>query len=138
MSVKISGHTEPHFRTRVTHEPSGSHMHTVAPKDNGGDGSTFSPTDLIAVALASCVATTADLYAQKHSLDLKKVSFTAEKEMATSIPRRVSKLKLNIVFEGRLSAENFEKLKTAAGRCPVKLSLHPEVMVEEKFTYIEI
>jgi putative redox protein len=137
MTVKISGNSEDNFKTKAIHEPSQSQIFTAAPLDNGGDASTFSPTDLLVVALATCVTTTADLYAKKHNLNLKNTTFSAEKIMATGIPRRIGKIVLHISFFGTFTTEQFEKLRTAAGRCPVKLSLHPDVEVEEHFSYVE-
>lgn len=118
--------------TRLVHE-SGSAIATMAPKDNGGDGSTFSPTDLLAASLGSCGATTMALYATRAGIPLESVSFDVEKIMTTEPPRRVAKLVVRYEIFTPAPPEDFQKLVNAAKTCPVKRSLAPEVVVEETF-----
>jgi putative redox protein len=122
------------FRFQVEHTPSGQTLETVAPKDNGGDGTSFSPTDLLATSLGVCACTVAELHARKTEIPLRSVSFSVEKEMAAN-PRRVGKLFLKIEFVGNFTQEQFESLVTAAKTCPVRLSLGEGCVVNETYSF---
>lgn len=133
MGVRITGRLTGLVETSLVHE-SGSGIRTMAPKDNGGDGSTFSPTDLLAASLGSCAATTLALFAQRSGIPLDSVSFDVEKVMTQEPPRRVGKLVVKLAIATPASAEDFQKLVNAAKTCPVRRSLSPDVEVEETFT----
>ena len=92
MSVHISGRLTSPTATELVHGPSGAVIGTVAPKDNGGDGSRFSPTDLCTASLAACVCTTMSLVATRSGIPLDGVEFTIEKHMTAEPPRRIAKL----------------------------------------------
>ncbi len=132
MSVHISGRLTSPVTTRLTHESS-STISTMAPKDNGGDGSTFSPTDLCAASLGSCVATTIGLYARRKGIPLTSIDFSVEKEMATEPPRRIARLITRFVIHSPCGKEDFARLVGAGKTCPVRRSLHPDVIVEETY-----
>ncbi len=132
MGVHITGQLDGPVTTRLTHE-SGSSIATMAPKDNGGDGSTFSPTDLLAASLGSCGATTMALFATRSGIPLESVSFSVEKIMTAEAPRRVGKLVVRYEIFTPASPEEFQKLVNAAKTCPVRRSLAPEVAIEESF-----
>ena len=134
MSVFVSGKSVAPLKFKVAHEPSSGTLETSAPKDNGGDGSSFSPTDLLAVSLGSCSATVAELAARKHVIPLEAVSFRVEKIMEAA-PRRIGILRLQLSFKGNISKEQFSVLSEAARTCPVRLSLSPELVVEEEFSH---
>lgn len=132
MGVHITGRLDGGFDTRLTHESSSS-IRTAAPKDNGGDGSTFSPTDLLAASLGSCGATTMALFAKRSGVPLANVSFSVEKIMTAEPPRRVAKLVVAYRITTSADEEGFKKLVNAAKTCPVRRSLSPDVEVEESF-----
>lgn len=115
------------LKCRAVHGPSGSDMITDAPADIGGGASTFSPTDLIATGLLTCIMTTIALVAERNNLKLDGMHGSIEKIMRTSPPRRVDKLNIQLTLPIAADHPLAEKLKTAAHSCPVHLSLHPEI-----------
>jgi len=119
---------------RVTHEPSGVTLTTDAPKDNGGEGAAFSPTDLVGVALGTCVLTTMVLYAERHGIDLKGASFQVEKIMGSE-PRRIAELVLKVQLPSGIGEVDRPKLERVAVACPVHKSLSPETLVRMEFGY---
>lgn len=119
---------------RLTHGPSGALLGTVPPKDNGGDGSTFSPTDLVGAALASCALTTMALYAQRESLAWGDARAAVEKRM-TPPPRRIGELVVVFEMPRELEPEHRARLEEVARTCPVARSLHPDVKVPMEFRY---
>lgn len=128
MSVKISAVYIGDDRVELTHLPTGTTIITDLPLDNGGRGRSFSPTDLVASALASCILTIMGKIAQKEGIDIKGSTIVIEKEMTTN-PRRISKLYGKITLPKELSPEQKEKLLYAVKTCPVTKSLHPEVEI---------
>ena len=118
----------------LTHEPSGTQIITDAPKDNGGEGKAFSPTDLVAAALGSCVVTTMVLFAERHGISLKGASFQVEKIMGSD-PRRIAELVLKVYLPADLSETDRLKIERAGMTCPVHKSLHPETLVRAEFIY---
>src|SRR5438067_11291471 len=90
--VKITGEYQGELQCSARHEPSGSVLATDAPKDNQGRGEAFSPTDLVATALGTCIATTMAIAARKHSVELRGLRFEVTKEMSTDTPRRIVRL----------------------------------------------
>lgn len=134
MSVVISGKVVGQKRVSVQHEPSGVELITTAPKDNGGDGDSFSATDLIAGGLGSCMLLTMCIFAERHEINLSGASFRVEKVMADK-PRRISDLKTVITLPESLSSEQRLLLERAAQACPVHRSLHPEINIAVEFLY---
>jgi len=132
MGVHISGRLTSPTSTALTHE-SGSTIATTAPKDNGGDGSTFSPTDLCAASLASCVATTIALFATRSGIPLGGIDFSVEKSMTSVPPRRIERLVARFRIASPCGEEEFRKLVNAGKTCPVRRSLHPDVVVDEVY-----
>lgn len=118
----------------LTHITSGSKIETDAPRDNGGRGEKFSPTDLLGAALTSCVLTTMALVAERDGIDFRDASAEVEKEMTDS-PRRVKSLKLHVTLSKHLTPEQRIKLERTAKQCPVHRSLHPDVEIPMEFTY---
>lgn len=108
------------------HGPSGATLTTDAPEDNHGDGTSFSPTDLVATALATCVATIVGIQAEKHGFDLEGMEITVEKEMASS-PRRIASLRAEVTMPVALDAQTRQRLEHAARHCPVDESIHPDL-----------
>lgn len=115
------------LRCKALHEPSGSELITDAPVDNQGKGQNFSPTDLLATSLASCIATVLGIYAKSHDWDLKGMRIEVQKEMSKRPPRRIGSLTTDIWLPLSFSEEKKAKIEEIAHNCPVHLSLHPDI-----------
>ncbi len=122
------------LHTECTHE-SGATIETDAPKDNLGKGKAFSPTDLLAAGLGSCIVTVMAIQAHKLGIELKGMSAEVEKEMGSFPERRVAKLIVRIRSSQLPNPAAREKLEKAAIECPVHLSLHPDIKVEIDFVW---
>lgn len=122
------------LRTLSVHS-SGSELTTVAPTDNFGKGDCFSPTDLLAISLGSCVLTLMGIHAKKLGVDLKGTTATVEKEMSLAPPRRISKIVVLVESQANVTVEQREKLERAALTCPVKESLHPAIELTINFQW---
>ncbi|HXS37502.1 MAG TPA: OsmC family protein, partial [Flavipsychrobacter sp.] len=85
------------LRTLCTHIQSGSTIETDAPTDNRGKGERFSPTDLVATALGTCIVTTMGIKANDHNINIDGTECEVEKIMASN-PRRIAEVKVNIKF----------------------------------------
>jgi putative redox protein len=112
---------------KAVHGPSGTELFTDAPKDNQGRGESFSPTDLTATSLGSCMLTTMGILARTLNLDMNGATAVVEKEMTTSAPRKIQRLTVKIKMPRALGEEDQLKLERAAQTCPVARSLHPDV-----------
>ena len=120
----------------IVHEPSGSKISTDAPKDNHGKGETFSPTDLVGVALGSCVLTTMSIVAERDGIDFTTAKAEVEKVMADK-PRRIQALKIKVTLPASLSEVHRRKLEETAKHCPVHRSLSHEMEIPMTFVYSE-
>ncbi|MFZ5444698.1 MAG: OsmC family protein [Myxococcota bacterium] len=129
MTVRLDG-----LECRLTHEPSGTELRTVPPKDNGGDGSSFSPTDLVGAALASCALSTMALVAGREGLTFSRASARVVKEMVGP-PRRIGSLALEITMPPQTKPEERARLEEIARGCPVARSLHGDVQIPMTFVY---
>jgi putative redox protein len=132
--VMMHAENQPKFQCDVTHEPSGSRLHTEAPKDNGGNGTSFSPTDLVGAALATCMMTTMQLAAAREGLPWGEASATVEKRMSPP-PRRIAELVVEIRMPKGLSPEHRGRLEQVGRGCPVARSLHPDLALNPSFVY---
>ena len=94
--VKIQIAYEGDLRCKATHGPSGVQLHTDPPVDNQGRGESFSPTDLVATALGTCVLSIMGIMAQRNNWDLSGTTVDVSKEMATAPTRRIGKLTVNV------------------------------------------
>lgn len=119
----------------AVHGPSGTKLSTDAPTDNQGRGESFSPTDLVATALGTCMLTVMGIAARTLELDIRGTTATVQKEMTTSAPRRIASLSVKIHVPQALSRESQLKLERAAHTCPVHKSLHPDVQSPVEFTW---
>lgn len=139
MAVEINIAYEGGLHSTATHGPSRNTLTTDAPVDNGGKGAAFSPTDLVATALGTCMATVMGLVAQRNKLDIDGLRIQVIKEMTADPVRRIGTLKTRLVFpQGKsLSPTDRAKLEAAARACPVKQSLHPDVKSPVEFVYPE-
>jgi putative redox protein len=132
--VQINVVYQGQLHCEATH-PSGSVLQTDAPKDNMGKGESFSPTDLVATALGSCMLTIMGIAAKKLDVDLSGTSVTVHKEMVAAPVRRIAKLSVQINFPMPISDENKKKLEHAALSCPVHQSMHPDVAMPIEFVW---
>ena len=132
--VQMACASAPQFKTELTHGPSGSHVGTEAPKDNGGTGGSFSPTDLVGAALVSCAITTMQLVASREGIALGEVKGRVEKRM-TPPPRRIGELVVELDMPAGLSPAQRQRMEETALGCPVKRSLHPDLQVPMAFRY---
>ena len=114
----------------AVHVDSGTALRTAAPVDNRGDGSSFSPTDLVGVALGTCILTTMAIAADRDGVDLGDATVTVDKEMTASPPRRIARLACRITLPASLAEAQVEKLRRIAEACPVHRSLHPDTLLE--------
>lgn len=133
--VEITAVYEGSLRTSAIHEPSGSTVETDAPVDNQGRGERFSPTDLVATALGSCMMTIMGIFAQRHEIDLTGTKVRVEKHMTAEAPRRISKIVTEITVPLPQDHPQKGALEKAAIACPVYLSLHPEIEKDVTFRW---
>lgn len=134
MSVGITGKYLGAKKVQLVHEPSGEILITEAPKDNGGEGKSFSPTDLVAAAYGSCVMTTIAIVAERSGISVEGMHMRVEKHMQSD-PRRIGNVPLEVHMPKALSDQDRQKLERAGLACPVHKSLHPEVKAEITFVY---
>jgi len=126
---------EGNLRTRLTHIYSGAEVITDAPLDNQGLAQAFSPTDLVATALASCMLTVMGIKARSMNLEIKGTEVEITKVMASE-PRRISEIHATLKFP----ANNFTEkertlLENTAKTCPVAHSLHPDIKQQLVFVW---
>jgi len=123
------------LRTKSVHVLSDSHLTTDAPLDNNGKGEAFSPTDLVCAALCTCMLTIMGIVARKEDLDLQGLTATTTKIMSES-PRKISEIHVDFVWENPIgTAQQRQKLKSAALSCPVALSISPSIYQRIKFDF---
>lgn len=133
--VAIEVEYQGELHCKAVHGPSRTELNTDAPKDNQGRGESFSPTDLVATALGSCMLTVMGITARTLNVDLNGATATVEKEMTAALPRRIQSLTVRINVPHAVSEENRKKLEQAAHTCPVHKSLHPDVRIPIAFTW---
>lgn len=116
------------LRTTATHLQSGTEIETDAPKDNHGLGERFSPTDLVATSLGSCMISLMGIVSNTHGMNVDQTECTIEKIMAAN-PRRIAEIVVDIYMKGQDSFSDKERsiLEHTALTCPVYLSLHPDI-----------
>lgn len=120
---------------KAVHGPSRAELSTDAPADNQGRGESFSPTDLVATALGTCMLTVMGILARTLEIDIAGATATVEKEMTSTAPRRIRSLVVRIHVPQTLSVENQQKLERAAYTCPVHKSLHPDIETPIEFSW---
>lgn len=131
--VHIDVHYDGHKKCTLRHQE-GARLQTDAPKDIGGEASAFSPTDLVAAGLASCILTTMAMWAERHDLDLTGITASVEKEMQAT-PRRISRLPVVVTLPASVPADVRPALERVGHLCPVHASLHPEIDAPIEFRY---
>ncbi len=123
------------LRTKSVHLQSGNEIITDAPTDNNGKGEAFSPTDMVANSLATCMFTIMGIKANQMNISIEG-SIASVTKIMQSEPRMISKI--IIVFDMNISADEKTKtiLERAALTCPVYLSLHPDIQKEVTFNWL--
>jgi putative redox protein len=124
------------LRTSATHLQSGTIIETDAPSDNQGKGERFSPTDLMATALGTCMITTMAIKANTLNIDLDGTRVEVTKIMVSD-PRRIGKLVVHLFFPTHLNLDDKTKeiLERTARTCPVERSLHPDIQLDMAFNW---
>ena len=122
------------LRTEAEHIASGKKFITDAPIDNNGKGQAFSPTDLVAIALGSCMITIMALAAEKYGIDVSGIDASVEKIM-DSKPRRIKEIIIRIGINKDIEKKDRNHLENAALACPVSKSLHPDLVKKIRFIY---
>lgn len=133
--VKINMEYTGQLHCRLTHQPSGSEIATDAPKDNNGKGEAFSPTDLVAAALGSCMLTVMGIVAMRHHINLEGSTVAVEKTMVTETTRRIGSISVILHMAKGIPEEKRAMLEATAHACPVHKSLHPDVKVPVEFIW---
>jgi putative redox protein len=123
------------LRCEAVHTPSGVELITDAPTDNHGRGESFSPTDLVVTALATCKVTTMAIAVEREGVRLAGTKVYAEKHMSTDPPRRVARIVVRIDFPAGIATSYRSRLERIARTCPVAKSLHPDIKLDVTFTY---
>lgn len=123
------------LRTEAMHMRSGNVIITDAPPDNKGKGEYFSPTDLVATALGSCIFTIMGIAAREHSFSIDGATCSITKIMAES-PRRIGEIKIEFDFTGREYTDKQKKiLEYCVKTCPVALSLKDSLIQNVKLNF---
>ena len=137
--VRIDIDYEGELHCRARHGPSGRLLETDAPVDNHGKGESFSPTDLLATGLGTCMATTMGIVAKRNGWDLTGMTVSVEKVMSNDPPRRVARLETTLMVPSSravlLDEAPRAELERTAHNCPVRLSLAPSVDVPVTFVW---
>lgn len=127
--VEIKLSYEGNLHCSAVHTPSGDTLVTDAPLDNNGLGQAFSPTDLLATALGSCMATVIGILAKRKEIAVEGMAVTVRKYMSDDQPRRVKRLELDLTMPLPATHPDRQLLESAARGCPVHHSLHPDIEV---------
>jgi putative redox protein len=136
MSVRIDVRYEGDLRCSARHAPSGDELRTDAPPDNEGQGRHFSPTDLVATALATCMMTVMSIAARKRGFSLEPATVTVDKEMASKPRRHISELRVHFTLPAALAEPQRLLLEAVSEACPVASSLGENTRVHVDFEYV--
>jgi putative redox protein len=133
--VQINISYEGDLHCSLVHVPSGARVETDAPVDNHGRGASFSPTDMVAAALGSCMATLMGIKARDKDIDITGTTISVLKEMTNVPVRRIGRLIVDILLPRDYSDAEMTILRNAALTCPVMKSINPEIIVETTFRH---
>ena len=136
MAVHIDITYEGDLRCAAVHGPSGDRLVTDAPVDNEGQGRHFSPTDLVAASLGSCILTILGIAARKRGYALEGAQVSVDKHMAEQPRRHISALTLKFTLPAALNERARTLLEALAETCPVAASLGPDTEVDLQFEYL--
>jgi uncharacterized OsmC-like protein len=134
--ISITSTYDGGLRCTATHGPSGITLITDAPIDNHGKGESFSPTDLVATAVANCMMTVMAIAAERHGIDMKGTTVRIGKEMSGDAPRRIMALKSVMTIPLPADHPQRSLLEGAALSCPVKKSISPEIDASVEFRWV--
>lgn len=134
MGVKINGKYIGELRNELVHQ-TGEKIFTDAPLDNHGKGEAFSPTDLIAAGLGSCMITILAIRANSKKINIDKPTFSIIKNMQSN-PRKIQKISIEICLSDSVAKKEREYLETEAKNCPVALCLNPSIIQNIVFKYV--
>jgi len=129
MSIKISCEYLGDLRVRAVHSSSGAEIITDAPIDNQGQGRSFSPTDLAAASMATCMITIIGIQAKSIPLDVTGLKVEREKHMTKTAPRRIEQLDIKMMMPAGIPEELRPRLIRAAEACPVKQSFRDDTLI---------
>jgi putative redox protein len=135
--VQIQLSYEGDLHCSAVHMPSGNVLVTDAPLDNSGRGQAFSPTDLLATALGSCMATVIGIVAKRKEIAVEGMTVTVRKFMSDDQPRRIKRLELDLSIPLPASHADRKLLESAARGCPVHHSIHPDIEVVMNWAWLE-
>jgi putative redox protein len=135
MGVKISGKFVAGLAMQMVHDPSGTVVTTDPPVDNGGQGVSFSPTDLVATALGSCMMSVMTIAAKKEGRSLDGMACTVEKHMSQDLPRRIIKLDVCLTLPATLTENERSRFIDIAWNCPVIHSLNQQIFIDKKVIF---
>jgi len=127
--VEIIIDYEGDLHCNAIHGPSGSRLETDAPVDNNGRGEAFSPTDLVATAVGTCMATVMGIVAKRKNIPLDGLRVTVRKFMSDESPRRITCLEVDIHLPLPADHPDCKVFESAARSCPVYHSIHPDIEV---------
>jgi uncharacterized OsmC-like protein len=135
--VDIYMRYEGELRCRASHGPSAVGLATDAPRDNQGKGESFSPTDLVATALGTCMLTTMGIAARRKGWNIDGIELHVQKHMTQQPPRKIERLTARFTVPAAvaaaLDAQARDELEHIAATCPVALSLHETVALDTTF-----
>ncbi|MEI6283779.1 MAG: OsmC family protein [Opitutae bacterium] len=129
MSIKISCEYLGDLQVRAVHSASGAEIITDAPIDNQGQGRSFSPTDLAAASMATCMITIIGIQAKSIPLDVTGLKVEIEKHMTKTAPRRIEQLDIKMMMPAGIPEELRPRLIRAAEACPVKQSFRDDTLI---------
>lgn len=124
------------LKVKAQHEPSGAEIQTAAPKDNNGDGSSFSPTDLLCTSLASCILTILGIRAREFHWSLEGLKVSLEKHMTTE-PRRIGRIAMNFEVPSGFPKEQQAQFQQLVFECPVCNSISDQIELDYEFVFAE-
>lgn len=130
--VRIDATYDGNLRCTATHAPSGTELITDAPVDNNGKGESFSPTDLLATSMLTCIMTIVAIRADSKQIDVTGMTGNVEKSMAAN-PRRVSKLEVIVNLPANMNMDDRAWLITEGCNCPVCVSVSESMEVDVTF-----
>jgi putative redox protein len=122
------------LRTEAIHIESGTKILTDAPKDNFGNGESFSPTDLLATSLSACMLSIMGIVARRDDINIVGIKTEVTKVMYSE-PRRIGEIHVKMFMPTLLNQKQRTLLENAALTCPVAKSLHPQIIQKIEFIY---
>ena len=122
------------LRTESVHIPTNEKIVTDAPTDNNGKGEAFSPTDLVASSLSSCILTVIGIVSKKINYDLTNTTSAVKKIMGDK-PRRIVEIEVKIKFSQSTDSKTKSIIEKTALNCPVAKSLHPDIKQNISFIW---